>query len=224
MRASRVSMWARVVVTTALISSGWRLNSCCATSSRARPSMLASCRRKRSSCAASGIIVLWWADARVREVVEGLLPTDGTVQPDIRLIHAMATARRSDSREQAQTRIRTIRDGQQTTLHTRPLDADPRRIHRWGQIVGRALAVFACQADHRMPTKIAVLDNLGRGVLGHQRLTRHDEVAIGVPLAAGRLSRVFHSALLLAHRRSLAGPPAQRCGLGRWLDEGWLAE
>src|SRR5438132_9871234 len=36
----------------------------------------------------------------------------------------------------------------------------------------------------------------------HQRLTPHDEVAIGVPRAASGLSRVCHSALLFAHRRA----------------------
>src|SRR5262249_47721236 len=160
------------------------------------------------------------AYAIVREVVEGLWPTDRTVpQQHIRLIHAMATARRLDIREHAETRIRPIRRSEQATLHTRPLDACPSLIHRWCQIVGIALAGFSCQADHRIPTKIAVLGNLGRGVRGYQRLTRHDEVAIEVPLASGGLSSVSHSALLPVHRRSLAGPLAQRCERVRSFDD-----
>src|SRR5262249_2340045 len=138
----------------------------------------------------------------VREVVESLLPTDCTVpQQHIRLLHAMAAARRLDIREHAETRIRPIRRSEQATLHARPLDASPLLIYRRSQVVGIALASFAVQADHRMPTKIATRDNLGRGVRGHQRLTLRDEVVIGVPLVPGGLASISHSTLLLAHWR-----------------------
>src|SRR5262249_26119034 len=103
------------------------------------------------------------------------------------------------------------------------LDACPSLIYCRCQIVGIALAVFACQADHRMPTKIATLDNLGGRVRGHQCLTRRDEVAIGVPLAVGGLSRVSPRRSLLAHRRGLASPGALRRRWGWSSLIGWLA-
>src|SRR5262252_4104731 len=121
--------------------------------------------RKPESCC---IVLSSRAYAIVREVVEGLLPTDSTVpHQHIRLIHSMAAARCLDPRQHAQTRIWTIRRSPQATLHARPLDADPSLIHGRCQIVGIALAGFAGETDHRMPAKIAARDHLGCGVRGY---------------------------------------------------------